>query len=191
MSYGKRKGNPNRKPHQLRHVRVHYYVMETEAWKSLGCVERAMYIDIASRYAGPGSNNGRIGYSVRDAAENLHIGKSTAARALEKLEDRGFIVAEKLGAFSLKLKHATEWRLTEFPSDIVQGQLATKEFIHWKPQPKNKTRYLQRDLSVPVAGPVGTCNGTVPQENTALGTCSGTVKPILAPRRYLQRDTYS
>jgi hypothetical protein len=46
--------------------------------KSLGATERAMYLDIAARYAGYGSNNGKIGYSVREAATNLHVGTSTA-----------------------------------------------------------------------------------------------------------------
>jgi hypothetical protein len=143
--------------HQPRHVRIYHYMMETPAWKSLGVAERAMYVDIASRYAGLGSNNGRIHYSVREAAERLHIGKSTAARALEILSDRGFIVAEKRGAFSLKARHATEWRLTEFASDISKdfatrslcgGDLKTKHDT-----PSGTVRYLQRDQTVPPAGP--------------------------------------
>ena len=145
--------------HQPRHVRIHHYMMETPAWKSLGVTERAMYVDIASRYAGPGSNNGRIHYSVREAAERLQIGKSTAARALEILADRGFIVAEKRGAFSLKARHATEWRLTEFASDIG-SDFATKEFVRWRPE--DKIRYPERDRTVSPAGPHGICSGTAP-----------------------------
>jgi hypothetical protein len=59
--------------HQPRHVRIHHYMMETPAWKSLGVTEKAMYVDIASRYAGPGSNNGRI-HSLGHSAE---MAKST------------------------------------------------------------------------------------------------------------------
>jgi DNA-binding transcriptional MocR family regulator len=133
-------------------------MMETEAWKSLCAVERAMYVDIASRYAGLGSNNGRIHYSVREAAERLHISKSTAARALATLAERGFIVAEKRGAFSLKARHSTEWRLTEFASDI-SSDFATKDFVHWRPE--SKTRYPERDCTISLAGPVGPSSGTV------------------------------
>jgi hypothetical protein len=161
-----------------RHVRIHHYMMATPAWQSLGCVERAMYVDIAARYAGLGSNNGRIGYSVRDAAATLHIGTSTAKRAMDALEGRGFIVAMKRGAFSLKKRHATEWRLTEFASD-VSGDFATKEFMRWTPD-KNKTRYPQRHRSVSVAAPIGICSGTEPDSNTSHGTCSGTVNGGLA-----------
>lgn len=161
-----------------RHVRIHHYMMATPAWQSLGCVERALYVDIASRYAGIGSNNGKIAYSVRDAAEGLHIGTSTAKRAFDTLQHCGFLVAMKLGAFSLKRRHATEWRLTEFASDISRD-FATKEFMRWTPD-KNKTRYPQRHQSVPVAAPIGTCSGTEPEDNTSHGTCSGTVNGGLA-----------
>jgi len=168
----------NRKTAGPRHVRIHHYVMATAAWQSLGCVERAMYVDIAARYAGFGSNNGRIGYSVRDAADALHIGTSTAKRALDALQDRGFIVAVKKGAFSLKQRHASEWRLTEFASD-VSNDLATKEFMRWTPD-KNKTRYPQRHQSVSVAAPIGISSGTEQDSNTANGTRSGTVNGGLA-----------
>jgi DNA-binding MarR family transcriptional regulator len=136
-----------------RHVRLYHYMLQTEAWKSLGVTERAMYIDIASRYAGLGSNNGRIHYSVRDAAENLNISRSTASRGLTTLQERGFLVAERRGAFSIKTaRKATEYRLTEFASDI-NSDVATKEFMRWKPSEKQNT--------VTPAGPCGYSGGTV------------------------------
>jgi hypothetical protein len=161
-----------------RHVRICHYMMATPAWKSLGATERSMYLDIAARYAGYGSNNGKIGYSVREAATNLHVGTSTAKRALDALQDRGFIVAMKRGAFTLKLRHASEWRLTEFPSDISKD-MATKDFMTWTPD-KNKTRYPERHRSVSVAAPIGICSGTVEDSDTSHGICSGTVSRVLA-----------
>jgi hypothetical protein len=161
-----------------RHVRICHYMMATQAWISLGGIERAMYLDIAARYAGYGSNNGKIGYSVREAATNLHVGTSTAKRALDALQDRGFIVAEKRGAFTLKQRHASEWRLTEFASDVSKD-IATKDFMTWTPD-KNKTRYPQRHRTVSVAAPIGTCSGTVQHLNTSHGICSGTVNGDLA-----------
>ena len=114
-----------------RHVRLYYWLMQTAAWKSLSGNQRAIYIEMASRY--DGSNNGRIVYSVREAAQALHIGKATAARDLIVLEERGFIVVMVRGAFNVKLKLATEWRLTEFNCDVT-GTLPTKEFAKWSPQ---------------------------------------------------------
>ena len=92
-----------------RHVRLYHWMMKSAAWQSLSATARAIYIEMAARYAGIGTNNGRIPYSVRDAAEALKIGKSTAARELEALQDRGFIVATRKGAFSLKIdRRSTE-----------------------------------------------------------------------------------
>ena len=54
-----------------RHVSLYHYMMESQAWKSLGCIPRAVYVDIAKRYYG--KNNGRIGYSIRCAVDELHI----------------------------------------------------------------------------------------------------------------------
>jgi hypothetical protein len=157
-----------------RHVRICHYMMATPAWKSLGATARAIYLDMASRYAGYGSNNGRIVYSVRNAVEELSIGLATAKRALDALQDHGFIVATKRGAFNIKVRHASEWRLTEFPSDISKD-IATKDFMTWTPE-KNKTRYPQRNRTVAVAEPLGIPIGTVPEQDTAHGICNGTVK---------------
>jgi DNA-binding transcriptional regulator YhcF (GntR family) len=161
-----------------RHVRICHYMMDSQAWKSLGAIARAIYPHIAKRYAGVGSNNGRIGYSVREASAEFHIGTSTAKRALDELQDRGFIVAMKKGAFSLKQRNSTEWRLTEFHCDVT-NKLATKDFMTWTPD-KNKTRYPQRHRSVSAAAPIGTHRGTVPDSDTSHGTCSGTVNGGLA-----------
>ena len=46
---------------------------------------------------------------------------------------RGFIVATRKGSFSLKVRHSTEWRLTEFRCDVT-GAPATTDFMHWQPQ---------------------------------------------------------
>jgi hypothetical protein len=116
-----------------RYVALTHWMMRTEAWRSLNSVARCAYIELAMRYAGPGSNNGRLAYSLREMAKALNVSKMTAQRALQKLQERGFIVEMKRGAFSLKERHATEWRLTEFGDDLT-GALATKDFARWKKQ---------------------------------------------------------
>lgn len=151
----------------VRHVRLYHWLMKTDAWQSLDCTARALYVEIASRYAGPGSNNGKIPYSVREAAAALKIGKSTAKRAFDQLTDRGFIVATERGAFSLKIRHATEWRLTEHCCDQTR-ELASKEFARWsrveqKPVPR-------AGHFVPEAAPIGTCGGTVEPVARRYGT---------------------
>lgn len=113
-----------------RYVALTHWMMRTPAWLDLRPNARCAYIEIARRYAGPGSNNGRIPCSVREISESLHISKMTALRALQELQDHGFIVQAKRGAFSVKCRHATEWRLTEYRDDVT-GEMATKDFARW------------------------------------------------------------
>ncbi len=164
-----------------RHVRLYHWMMDKPAWKSLNGNQRAIYVEMAKRYAGPGSNNGRIPYSVREAAESLRISRSTAARDLKVLQDRGFIVMTKRGAFNVKTRRASEWRLTEFSCDLTDA-IATKEFARWSSEIQN---------TVPVAGPNGTCSGTMTLKNSPDGIPSGTVKPFSADSRSHHRDTSS
>src|SRR5262245_20272269 len=107
-------------------------MLNIEAWKDLDPVARSIYIELSLRYNG--SNNGRISYSAREGAEALNVSKATAARALRSLQAHGFIVVEKLGAFHVKIRHASEYRLTIYDSDIATNyadKLATKECMRW------------------------------------------------------------
>jgi hypothetical protein len=132
MSKSKKVLKNGRSPMPVRYLMLYHWFMDTAAWKRLDGNAWSIYLEIARRYAGPGSNNGRLSYSAREGGENLHISKDTANRALGVLQDRGFIVAVKKGAFSRKSPHATEWRLTEFDCDVT-GELATKDFARWEP----------------------------------------------------------
>jgi hypothetical protein len=169
-----------------RHVRLYHWLMATTAWRSLRGNQRAIYVDIAARYNG--SNNGLIPYSVREAADSLRIGKSTAANDLRVLQERGFIVPVTKSAFSYKLRRATEWRLTEFPCDVTHAA-PTKDFAGWASGIQNTVSLM--GPTVPVAGPNGTYNGTMQRKNGSDGTCSGTVKPASGISRYPQGDTSS
>jgi hypothetical protein len=167
-----------------RHVRLYHWMMETAAWQSLSGNQRAIYVEMAARYMG--RNNGRISYSVRAAAEGLRIGKSTAARDLAVLRERGFIRPMKKGAFSLKVRHSTEWRLTEHSCDVTPDY-PTKEFTRWSPEVQNTVPPL--NSTVPKARPNDTRSETAPRKNGAQGTYSGPVNPISANSRHPQRDT--
>lgn len=127
---GRRHNATGRSTGSGRYVALSHWLMRTAAWRDLNCVARCAYIELASRYAGVGSNNGRIPFSLREMAKALGSSKATAMRALERLQDHGFIVMTKQGAFSVKVRLATEWRLTEFPDDVT-GEMATKDFVKW------------------------------------------------------------
>jgi len=121
----------SKKDKPSRYVALSHWMMRTAAWRSLDTVARCAYVELASRYAGPGSNNGRIPFSVREMADALNVSKATASRAFDRLEAHGFIVLMRLGAFNTKIRHSTEWRLTEFGCDLT-GALATKDYARWE-----------------------------------------------------------
>jgi hypothetical protein len=114
-----------------RHVRLYHWMLESVAWTSLNANARAIYIEMSKRFMG--TNNGRIPYSVREAAASLRIGAATAARALTQLQGLGFIKAVTKGSFGYKKRHATEWLLTEHPNDLG---IATKDFMKFGSTPK-------------------------------------------------------
>ncbi len=129
-------------------VAIERYIMRSTAWRSLTPVARAVYSEVGYHYTG--ENNGRIVISVRGIAASLGISKDTAARALQVLEERGFIDMVKRGAFNMKQRHASEFRMTAFKCDVT-GTLPSKKFMKWKLEIQNTVR---------PQGPNGTTTGT-------------------------------
>lgn len=178
-----------------RFLSLRHWLLQSKAWRSLPGKARALYIELAARYNG--SNNGRIPYSAREAIAALHISKSTAARLFKVLEDRGFIVCTKRGAFSLKTtKDASEWRLTEYDSDVPVAH-ATKDFMRWRPpedvdvttlnrQPshhrKFRTRVPRRNRTGTPVRPYGYPSETVKPKEGRNGYPSEIVKAKNDPR---------
>jgi DNA-binding transcriptional ArsR family regulator len=156
-----------------RHVRLYHWLVHSPAWRDLTANARAIYVEISSRYGGAGSNNGRIPYSVREAATSLRISKSTASRALIELQEHGFIALMKEGGFNLKARHAAEWRLTEFVSD-VDPSAATKEFMRWPPAEIQNTVPLT-EPTVPLVKPIGPSGETRKMKNPSHGPSGETV----------------
>jgi hypothetical protein len=93
-----------------RHVRIDHSMMTSDAWRALSGGAVKVLLHLAS--IENGTNNGAIGLSVRDAGEATGLARSVAARALAELTDSGFIIPTSLGAFSVKTKVASTWRLT-------------------------------------------------------------------------------
>ncbi len=127
------------------HVRLYRWLLDSPAYLSLSCPARAVLVEIVRCY--DGFNNGRIGLSVRKAAERCRIAPGTAKRAFEELQDRGFIVCVTKGAFSRKTLHATEWRLTFWRCDVT-GELPTKAFMSWGREKQNTV--LRYSPTVPI-----------------------------------------
>jgi DNA-binding transcriptional regulator YhcF (GntR family) len=168
---------------QQRFVQLFHWEMKNAAWKDLSATARALYVEIKARYHG--TNNGLIGYSVRQAADELKISKATASRAFRALVSHGFIVAEQKGSFSYKMdaegkrkRLASEWRLTAYDSDVATSyaaKLSTKEFMRW---PEIHNTVSLRIPMVPEVKPYGP-SGEPMTAVKALGGPSGeTIKAV-------------
>jgi len=127
------------------HVRLHFWLLKTAAWAATTPAERAVLIELYRRYNG--SNNGRIGLSVRAAASACNIAKDTATRALRGLQEKGFAVLITPGGFNRKIPHAAEWRLTEFHCD-AGNVIPTNDFTRWRP-PETQNAVPIEDARVP------------------------------------------
>lgn len=108
------------------HVRLHAYLLNSAAWRSLSVCARAGLVELYALY--DGRNNGAIFMSERELGRRLAVDRRTGRSALAELTDRGFIVATEQGGFVRKVRHATCWRLTEHECN---GRLATRDFMRW------------------------------------------------------------
>lgn len=120
---------------QGKFVALPEWIMRTLAWKSLTPTARCIWIEVARRWKGPGTNNGDIILSVREIAELLNIGKSTAARAIAELVEKGFLRITQEAGFEWRdgrrQRRAQRYALTHEPAG---GALAaTKDFLKWQP----------------------------------------------------------
>jgi len=148
-----------------RFVMLTHDMIKSAAWQSLDGNEQALYVHFASRF--DGKNNGRISFSVREAAQALNISKDTGARTIKVLIDRGLIEIVKRSAFNLKRgpDKATEYRLTEYPCNVT-GKAATYKFKKWRRGKNGKasndifSRSHQKDGSVSPEGPISLTRGT-------------------------------
>jgi DNA-binding transcriptional regulator YhcF (GntR family) len=123
-----RKLNKRTSPH---FVQLFVYMLDSAAYLSLGCAARAVLVEFGRIY--DGSNNGRLGMSIRTLARRCNIANNTAGKALKELQDRGFIECVQVGAFRWKVRHASEWRVTMWPCN-VSGAIATKAYMNWGKQ---------------------------------------------------------
>ncbi len=179
-----------------RYVGLTYWMLATPAWRSLDPVARAAYVELKALYNG--SNNGRLAWSVRDAAANLLVSPATVMRALQRLEERGFIAREKRGAFSRKIRHAAEWRLTEMNCDVT-GELASKDFARWE-GPKgaqvhvvkhqNSKHGARSETNGARGETLGARGETSNPENSHLGARGETSKGFLTPISGARGETH-
>lgn len=112
----------------LRHDVIH-----SPAWLALRAVEKAIFVQIWQRLNHNGENNGFIGVGHEQLAKECHIKRDTAAKAIQRLIDIGFIECVTKGSFNFKKKHVSEYRLT-FYKCFATGALPLDKWRHFKPE---------------------------------------------------------
>ena len=110
-------------------VQIFHAMIKTTAWLHLTPQARAVYIELKARYNG--GNNGKFSLSNREIVERCKMASATASRALQELEDFGFIEAVEKGRFTRKQRHASTWRLTEYFCNETH-QPASRKYVHFK-----------------------------------------------------------
>jgi hypothetical protein len=158
------------------------YIVRSLAWRALSPNDKAAYLELKWRF--DGLNNGRIGLGNRDLAEALHSSKDTARRALDSLQEKGFVEKAKASAFNVKNRAVTEWRLTEYKCDLT-GELPTKAFMRWQ-EPKNSQAHEKDAQAHQRDTPLPKMPDFIGHRRT-----TGTVKPVFANSQAQDRDTYS
>jgi len=131
-------------------IQLYRYVLDCAAYVSLSASARAALIEVIRGYNG--SNNGNIVLSVRTLAKRLACNKETACHALQELTDKGFIEPRIKGAFSVKFKRATQWRLNDRRCDAT-GARQSQAFLEWQDQKLPTAKSKPRSAN---SGPYGT-----------------------------------
>lgn len=146
MAKGRKHNATGRSSGGDRFVKLDHWMLQSAAWRSLTCTQRAVFVEACAFYNG--SNNGSIILPVREIADRCNISKATAGRAIRELEDIGFLDCTYLGAFKRQNRKASEYRITLFKCD-VSGHKATKRFMQYTAY---ETRSHQRDRTVSPEG---------------------------------------
>ena len=106
-----------------------YGLLKSQAWRSLSGAAVKVFLELHTRFNG--GNNGRLHLSMNEAAEALGIGKATAQRAFQELQEKGLIALSKPGNWYHRQAH--EWRLTMKPVHTLNGKkAATNEWHSWR-----------------------------------------------------------
>ena len=119
-----------------RFIKLTYPLIESEAWRWLRPISKAVYIELRRRYNG--LNNGKISLSLSEAAHILKASKSSISTALKQLETHGFIKLIKKGYFTGRM--ASEFALTD---EQLDGYPPTREWRQWQPRKPHRRRQMR------------------------------------------------
>lgn len=107
--------------------------LEEPAWRALSTSAQALYPHLKLQWRGPdNNNNGKIRFSVRQAAKSLGVGRDTAARAFRDLQSKGFIIVTEPARLGLSGEaKSPAFEITELKTlalDQIDGRKLYKEW---------------------------------------------------------------
>ena len=105
MAKSKHPGKPHKR-NNGQYVAIPYSMIEHPSYKALS--PDAKWVLIEMHLGFHGYNNGRVGFSIRQAAKCLHSGKGRATRAMNELQERHFIICHAQSSFNMKTKRSRE-----------------------------------------------------------------------------------
>lgn len=129
---GRRAGVNGRSAENKRHVRLHVWVTQSDAFRDLNPFEARLLLALYELYNG--YNNGDLFLSCREAARRCKMSKNTASKSFHRLIELGFIRRRADEPENYSLGEANHWILTEFEYGT---RPPTKEFLKWQPKENN------------------------------------------------------
>lgn len=112
------------------HVRLYRHELDCAAYRDLSPDARALLVEFRALFKG---TENRVYMSAREMVRRLGVGSHTRARkARDELVSHGFIRVLQAGTFKRKVRHASEFALTNEPLENRQGAIAPKDFMQWR-----------------------------------------------------------
>lgn len=175
MAKRRRLGRPVDKKGRSKEVEQYaplpYALLHSDAWRGLSGAAVKVFIELRTRFHGV--NNGHLILSLEEASRLLQLGKATVMRALEELQERGFVICTRKGQWYGRL--ASTWAVTDRG---INGAPATNDWKAWRPSARCAVNGHQKTERGSGMKPSATT--TVPFQNRehAHGSISAPVSPI-------------
>ena len=109
----------------IQYWNLSYSFAKSDAFRQLPGPALKVFMELRARFNG--FNNGKITLSLDEAARLLGLSKTTALRAFDNLQERGFVKLRVKGQWYGR--KASQWILTSCPLD---GVPATNDWKFWR-----------------------------------------------------------
>lgn len=108
-------------------------MLQTPAWRALSTKAQALYLWVKLEWHGPRfSNNGKLQFSCRQAAQAMGIGVNAAMIGFRELQAKGFIVVTRPGALGIEGEaRGPSYELTEVALSGSNSKTGRRLYEQW------------------------------------------------------------